>query len=98
MNTLKTTASILSVLFALGTTQAVHASVIQPVSPTTSQENLILVRGGGHHGGHHGHRGWHGHHGWWGHHGWHHHHGWWGGTWWGPRACGFWHHGVYYPC
>ena len=84
MYSLKIAATALSILFILGATEATNAASLQPIIPTTSQDNIILVR--------HGHHGWH-HHGWH-HHGWRHHHHWrgWGGP---ARVCG-WHNGFYY--
>ncbi|MBA3813920.1 MAG: hypothetical protein H0X26_05465 [Alphaproteobacteria bacterium] len=98
MNFLKPSASVLSVLFALGTMQAANAASTQPIVSTMSQDNLILVKGhghghghGGHHGGRHGHHGGHDGHSW---HGYHHgHRGYWGGS----GLCG-WHNGVFYSC
>lgn len=73
MNIIKTTAIVLALLFAAGTTQACNAAA-------NGQDNFILVRGGGGHGhggGGHGHAGhWHG----GGHGHWHGGGGWWGGV------------------
>ncbi len=72
---------ILAVVTVLGANQPANATLTGPIgSNGYSQDQIILVHGGGHHGGghrggghhgggHHGHHGHHWHHGGWGHYG-----------------------------